>query len=98
MIVRIVKMVIDNEHKLDYENYINSVRSEIRAFEGCSYLEIWNGLNDKSVYFSYSYWESEAHLEEYRHSELFNRIWPTIKQWFAAKPEAWSVDKVFINP
>ncbi len=42
--------------------------------------------------FTYSYWESEAHLNTYRHSDLFRETWAKTKVLFADKPEAWSIE------
>jgi hypothetical protein len=33
-------------------------------------------------------------LEAYRNSELFHRVWGTVKQWFYARPCAWSVEEL----
>ena len=44
---------------------------------------------------TYSHWENEQALENYRLSETFGTIWPKIKLWFAEKPEAWTVNEVF---
>jgi hypothetical protein len=44
---------------------------------------------------TYSAWENEEALENYRVSPLFQSIWPTIKPWFSARPEAWSLMEYF---
>ena len=36
----------------------------------------------------------EEDLNNYRNSELFKTIWPTIKPWFEVKAEAWSMQLV----
>jgi heme-degrading monooxygenase HmoA len=46
------------------------------------------------VFFTYSYWETEQDLENYRNSELFDTVWSFTKKLFNDKPEAWSVDKL----
>jgi len=46
------------------------------------------------VFFTYSYWNDESDLENYRKSELFKNIWSATKKNFSAKPEAWSVHKL----
>lgn len=75
------------------ENF-NTNKSKIRAFEGCSFLELYRDKNDPNIFFTYSYWESENTLENYRKSELFNTVWSKVKPLFSIKPEAWSVDKL----
>lgn len=69
-------------------------KDNIRAFEGCQFLELYRDKHNTNIFFTYSYWQTETHLENYRHSELFKSIWSETKPMFNAKPEAWSVDKL----
>ena len=69
-------------------------KTKIRAFEGCEFLELYRDKNTPNIFFTYSYWASEKHLENYRYSELFKMVWAKTKPLFDAKPEAWSVDKM----
>jgi heme-degrading monooxygenase HmoA len=43
------------------------------------------------VLFTYSYWETEQHLNKYRFSDLFKHTWQQTKQHFNDKPIAWSL-------
>lgn len=70
------------------------VKHQIRAFEGCEFLELYRNKHNTNIFFTYSYWRSEADLETYRHSDLFKRVWAKTKPLFNTKPEAWSVDKI----
>jgi len=69
-------------------------KTRIRAFEGCQFLELYRDKNDISIFFTYSYWDSEDALENYRKSELFKSIWSKTKPLFSVRPETWSVDKM----
>ena len=69
-------------------------KTRIRAFEGCSFLELYRDKNNPGVFFTYSYWDSEEALETYRKSKLFNSVWNKTKPLFSIRPEAWSVDKM----
>lgn len=71
-----------------------TVKTEIRNFEGCNFLELYRDQNNTNIFFTYSYWDSEADLNTYRHSELFKSVWAKTKPLFNDKPEAWSVDKL----
>jgi heme-degrading monooxygenase HmoA len=71
-----------------------SNKMKIRNFEGCQFLELYRDQNNTDIFFTYSYWESEADLNNYRHSDLFKSVWAVTKPLFNAKPEAWSVDKL----
>ena len=66
----------------------------IRNFEGCEFLELYRDKEKTNVFFTYSFWNSEADLENYRTSELFKGVWAETKVLFNDRPEAWSVDKL----
>lgn len=94
MFVRIVKMTFDSTKiELFLENF-NQNKIQIRNFEGCRLLELYSDKNNPNIYFTYSYWNSEKDLENYRNSELFRTVWAKTKVFFIKKPEAWSVNKV----
>ncbi len=69
-------------------------KTQIRNFEGCSFLELYRDKNQTNVFFTYSFWKTETDLEKYRNSELFKAVWAKTKPLFNDKPEAWSVDKI----
>ncbi len=69
-------------------------KSKIRNFEGCNFLELYRDKNNTNIFFTYSYWNSEEDLNNYRHSDLFKSVWANTKPLFNNKPEAWSVDKI----
>ncbi|MNK22274.1 autoinducer-2 (AI-2) modifying protein LsrG [compost metagenome] len=94
MFVRIVKMGF-HEDKIDaFLDNFEQVKLNIRNFPGNRFLELYRDKNDPTIFFTYSYWETEDDLENYRKSELFIEVWAFTKQLFNKKPEAWSVDKV----
>ena len=66
----------------------------IKNFEGCSHVELLQDENQPEIFFTYSLWESEAHLNHYRNSELFARVWKSTRALFAEKAQAWSVKQV----
>lgn len=66
----------------------------IRNFEGCSHVELLQGESEKNVFFTYSIWQSENHLNAYRDSELFAKVWSKTKILFNDKPQAWTVNEV----
>lgn len=94
MFVRIVKMGFQ-EDKIDaFLDNFEEVKENIRNFPGNRFLELYRDKNDPTIFFTYSYWETEADLENYRKSELFIEVWAFTKQLFRQKAEAWSVDKL----
>lgn len=94
MFVRIVKMGFDPEKIEAFLENFDKNKDKIRGFEGCLFLELYRDKNNTQQFFTYSYWKDEQALENYRHSELFQKLWAETKVWFNQKPEAWSVDKV----
>ncbi|NAS30203.1 antibiotic biosynthesis monooxygenase [Flavobacteriaceae bacterium R38] len=94
MLVRIVKLTFDSSKVDDFLINFDKNKNQIRNFNGCRFLELYRDKENPSVFFTYSYWDSEDDLENYRNSSLFKNIWKVTKTWFAAKPEAWSVDKI----
>jgi len=94
MFVRIVKMGFNPENVENFLSDFEVVKSKVRGFEGCLFLELYRDKSNTNQFFTYSYWEDEQALENYRNSELFKGVWKNTKQYFNQKPEAWSVDKL----
>ncbi len=92
MIKRIVRMVFRPDQT---ETFLNEVfehsKDKIRAFDGCHHMELLQDAAQPNVLFTLSIWESEAHLNAYRNSELFQTTWAKTKALFDDKPQAWSV-------
>lgn len=74
----------------DFLEIFNQSKEKIRGFEGCQHLELLQDAHDSNVYSTYSHWDSEVSLNNYRRSALFAEVWPRTKALFAAKPTAYS--------
>ncbi|MDC3388756.1 antibiotic biosynthesis monooxygenase [Flavobacteriaceae bacterium] len=94
MLVRIVKLSLDEKNIEEFLSNFNTQKTNIRNFPGCQFLELYNDKHVKNIFFTYSYWENEQALNNYRHSDLFKGIWAITKPMFNDKPEAWSVNKL----
>ena len=94
MITRIVKMTLNPDKVKAFEQHFDQYQSHIRNFPGNQFLKLYQDIHNPHVFFTYSYWEKEADLENYRNSELFYDVWQFTKKLFNDKPEAWSVDKL----
>lgn len=94
MFVRIVKMSFQPEKVDEFMDIFTIKKEFIRNSPGCRLLELYRDKTTPSIFFTYSYWESEIDLENYRNSDLFKEVWATTKVLFNDKPEAWSVDKL----
>ena len=90
MLIRVVRMVFEAEKVTDFLKVFNDSKDKIRGFEGCNHMELLQDHNHPHIFMTYSYWESEEHLNNYRKSELFGQVWPATKKLFAAPPVAFS--------
>ena len=99
MVTRIVKMSFDKKNAEQFLEIFNEHRNQIRAAEGCTYLELWQTEDENStIFFTHSKWDSEEHLNNYRHSEIFKIVWPKTKALFNASPQAWTVNSLVTLP
>lgn len=94
MFVRIVKMSFHIEKIDKFLVNFNAKKQSIRNTSGCCLLELYRDKTNPAIFFTYSYWETEDALENYRNSDLFKNIWAETKILFNDKPIAWSVDKI----
>lgn len=94
MIKRIVKMSFKPENIEEFKTIFKNNWQRIKGFKGCQHVELLQDKNNVSVFFTYSLWDSEESIENYRTSELFNTVWAATKVLFNDKPEAWSVEQV----
>lgn len=90
MIVRIVKMEFLNDRSEAFAEFSRSIQGKIRAVKGCLHLDLLRDIEQKNIFFSYSFWESEEDLENYRCSEFFLDTWGKVSPWFKEKARAWS--------
>ena len=98
MLIRIVKMSFHEENISKFLENFDSVKEKIRGANGNRLLELYQDKNNPCIFFTYSYWETEADLEMYRKSALFDEVWTFTKKLFNDKPDAWSVDKISPQP
>ena len=93
MFVRIVKMSFHQKYIAAFLAMFEEKKALIRTSKGCELLELYQDKNNPEIFFTYSYWNDEQDLENYRNSELFKATWKQTKTYFNDKPLAWSVDK-----
>lgn len=94
MLIRIVKMSFYPEKITDFLTHFDSVKTQIRKTPGNQFLALYQDKDNKSQFFTYSFWENEEALNAYRNSVFFNEVWTYTKTLFNAKPEAWSVNEL----
>ena len=91
MLTRIVRMEFHPQHVDDFLAQFDRVKHSIRSFPGVRHLELHRDASQSNVFYTYSKWDGEEHLETYRQSDLFQGAWAEVKVWFAAKPQAFSL-------
>lgn len=77
----------------EFLSIFNANKEKIRNSEGCSHLELFRDKTNPTIFFTYSYWDKDQYLENYRNSALFKSVWANTKVLFNDRPEAWSVDR-----
>lgn len=95
MLVRIVKMNFKFDKIEEFLVIFNKNKEIIRSSKGCNFLELYRDKSNANIFFTYSHWETETDLENYRKSDLFKKVWGNTKVLFEAKPKAWSTDKLW---
>jgi len=94
MFTRIVKMKFKQEKVPFFINHFNSVKEKVRNQPGCRSVILLQDKADATLFFTYSIWEKDSDLNNYRNSDFFKGVWQETKQLFDGKPEAWSVDEL----
>ncbi len=87
-------MTFKSDKVADFLKIFDASKQYIRNMEGCSHLQLLNDINSPTIFFTYSHWQTENDLNNYRNSELFAGVWGKTKILFESKAEAWSVRSV----
>ena len=98
MLVRVVKMTFRDDAVSTFKQLFEGRKQQIRHFDGCTHLELWQDRLHPNIFFTYSHWVHAEALENYRTSPFFAETWKQTKPLFSGKPEAWSVNPAAILP
>jgi quinol monooxygenase YgiN len=90
MITRIVKLSFKDTEVANFLSFFDQTKEAVVQFPGCRGMKLLNDQNSPCIFFTYSQWESEEALENYRNSDLFQIIWPRLKIGFNQRAEAWT--------
>jgi quinol monooxygenase YgiN len=90
MINRIVRLSFQQEKVETFLLIFNQSKLKIANYPGCNGLKLLQDTSKKNVFYTYSVWDSEAALEDYRQSDLFKITWEQTKLLFNDKPVAYS--------
>ncbi len=84
-------MQFSEDQRLNFVSLFNERKEKIEGQEGCHSVRLFNDIKNNNVFFTYSIWDSENHLNNYRHSEFFKETWNKTKAMFEDRAQAWSV-------
>jgi heme-degrading monooxygenase HmoA len=70
----------------------------IRNFPGCSHLQLLKDTDDPLCFSTLSYWDKPESLENYRKSELFGKVWGSVKTLFSERSQAFSLEPLTPTP
>jgi autoinducer 2-degrading protein len=91
MLIRIVRMSFKSDKVSDFKLLFEEVEPKIQNFPGCLHVELCNDPEDENVFSTFSKWEDEEALEDYRSSVLFAQTWKRTKVFFDKKAQAYSL-------
>jgi len=84
-------MEFEEDRIPDFLDLFAASREKIRSFPGCTHLQLLQSEADPCVFFTYSHWNGEEYLNNYRNSELFRTVWRNTRKLFRAAAKAWSL-------
>ncbi len=94
MVTRIVKMSFKPDRVEEFKQLFEQYKMQIAGAEGCISLRMLQE-RESNIFFTYSEWQGEEYLEQYRRSDLFSKVWSQTKTFFNDKPQAWTSDVLF---
>lgn len=95
MVTRIVKLEFEENRVKEFLAFFDTISHIVNNFPGCYGMKLYQDVNQPNIIMTYSHWQSEEDLNNYRNSEQFGMIWPKIKPWFSGRPQAWTVSAYF---
>lgn len=90
MLHRFVRLTFRPEEVANFLELFQEVKNKIIQQEGCTHLKLLQDEIHENVLYTFSIWQSDDHLQQYRHSQLFKETWARTKVLFGDKPSAWS--------
>jgi heme-degrading monooxygenase HmoA len=95
MITRIVKLSFIDAYYLKFEEKFPAIQQIVLSSKGCNKVHLLKS-DQPGIYFTYSIWDDEILLNQYRNSSTFKEIWKEFKLHFKDDAQAWTT--VNISP
>ncbi|QHL86919.1 antibiotic biosynthesis monooxygenase [Nibribacter ruber] len=93
MLIRIVRMTFHPEKVEEFLAIFHASKHKIAAMPGCHGVELLQDYHQANIYHTYSTWDSDDALNQYRQSTLFGMVWKPTKALFSAPAQAFSMKK-----
>jgi quinol monooxygenase YgiN len=87
-------MTFEERNVKEFLEIFEESKQSIKGFEGCLHLELLQDYHLPNVFLTYSHWENDGALDNYRHSDLFEKVWAKTKPLFSDKPVAFSSQRL----
>jgi quinol monooxygenase YgiN len=94
MVERIVRLEFAPDKVVEFKTIFEEVKAKVRNSPGCLGMTLFVDAESPSVFYTISQWDSEEHLEAYRHSDLFQSSWSRMRVLFNGKPQAFTIKEV----
>ncbi|MDW8302151.1 MAG: putative quinol monooxygenase [Bacteroidia bacterium] len=91
MITRIVVLTFEENKVQEFLSLFDEHARQIRNYPGCMELVLCKDTRIANRFYTYSVWNSEQDLENYRQSDFFRQLWSKIKGLLKEKPLAFSL-------
>jgi quinol monooxygenase YgiN len=93
MLIRIVRMTFRPDAVPAFLEIFAAAQPKIVAQPGCRSVRLWRDSQTPHTLATYSIWESEEALNQYRRSELFGSVWPRTKALFESPAQTFSFEE-----
>lgn len=87
-ILRVVRMTLVPSEVENFKSHFSCIQSEIVAMPGCRSVHLCVDKDAPHRLTTFSIWDSEMDLNNYRKSEWFGQIWPQTKAKLERPAEA----------
>ncbi|MCE2845900.1 MAG: antibiotic biosynthesis monooxygenase [Sphingobacteriales bacterium] len=94
MLTRVVRLSFRPEAVAIFQQTLKSFEASIRESPGCLDLQIYRDKEDLHVFYTISRWQEASDLEAYRKSDLFGKVWKSVKPGFRSPALAWSLEEI----
>ena len=69
-----------------FKSIFKENQSKIIAQQGCYDVQLLQDIHESNIFFTYSKWKSQAHLDQYRKTDFFKKFGRKRKYFFAINP------------